>query len=80
MIDRYVDGHRDKIAMKAAYLLRDTAKVVGVGDADKATAGIFYDDLENPRSGGTGHTIKVCEDLNVPVFDQRVWMKWLEEE
>ena|SRR5690554_2656044 len=77
LIDRYVSGHRDRVAMKAAYLIRDTVKVVGTPEIGPATFGIFYDDLENPRTGGTGHTMKVCDELGVPMVNQEVWFEWL---
>jgi hypothetical protein len=39
---------------------------------------LFYDDLANPKSGGTGHTMKVCEIENVPYITQTTWMNWLD--
>lgn len=78
LIDHYISGDRGRGGMKAAYLIRDTVKVVGTSETGPATFGIFYDDLENPRTGGTGHTMKVCEELNVPMINQEVWFKWLE--
>lgn len=77
LVDRYVDGDRGRLGMKAAYLLRDTAKVTGAKGIPPATAGIFYDDLSKPKTGGTGHTMEVCDRKGVPVIDQRVWMGWL---
>lgn len=76
-IDRYVSGGRDRNAMKAAYIIRDTIKVIGAGEIQPATFGIFYDDLANPRSGGTGHTMNVCVQNGIPLVDQTVWFKWL---
>lgn len=38
---------------------------------------IFYDDLKKPQQGGTGHTMLMCKEKNVPFIDQRTWMKWL---
>jgi len=78
LIDKYVDGNRDKYSIKAAYIIRDTVKVTGYENMKPASFGIFYDDLDNPKSGGTGHTMDVCEEKNIPVIDQRVWFKWLE--
>ena len=51
----------DRFAIKAAYILRDTIKAIGSNEIAAATVGIFYDDLSNPRCGGTGHTMKICE-------------------
>jgi len=80
LVDRYIQGDRGRLGIKAAYLLRDTAKVTGLGTIPAATAAIFYDDLSQPRKGGTGHTMSVCERRGVPIWDQRVWMGWLEDE
>jgi hypothetical protein len=44
------------------------------------TFGIFYNDLNKPRSGGTGHTMKVCEQKGIPFIDQNIWFKWFEEQ
>lgn len=77
LVDKYVSGQRDRYAIKAAYILRDTVKVLGTADIPQATAGVFCDDLSNPNQGGTGHTMRVCRDHEVPVFTQEVWMKWL---
>ena len=53
---------------KAAYLLRDTLKVVGstTMNLEPAVLGIFRVNPVDPRGGGTGHTIKVCELRGVP--------------
>lgn len=77
LVDKYVSGQRDRYAIKAAYILRDTVKVLGTAAIPQATAGAFYDDLSNPNQGGTGHTMRVCRDLQVPVFTQEIWMEWL---
>ncbi|MDZ4198831.1 MAG: hypothetical protein U1E27_06040 [Kiritimatiellia bacterium] len=66
---------------KAGYLLRDTLKVVGSDESGltPAKAGIFYVNPEDPMKGGTGHTIRVCQDVGVPVAFQNEWMKWGDE-
>ena len=38
---------------------------------------IFYEDLENPMQGGTGHTQRVCLENNIPFFNQTTFFKWL---
>ena len=76
LIGHYLKGNRDSNAMKASYIIRDTIKVIGVNSIGVATFGIFYDDLENPKTGGTGHTINVCEQNGIPVIDQRIWLNW----
>lgn len=79
LVDKYAEGGRDRFSMKAAYIIRDTIKALGTSTLAPANLGIFYDDLENPMSGGTGHTMNVCLQNNIPVIDQKTWMKWLEE-
>jgi len=80
LIDDFVDGVNNHITIKAAYLLRDTIKVIGTQSGiPKATFALFYDDLINPRSGGTGHTMMVCQNAGVPFVDQKVWKKWFSE-
>lgn len=77
LVDQYVSGDKNRYSIKAAYIIRDTVKAIGTEDIKPATFGIFYDDLDAPRSGGTGHTMNVCEQNNIPVIDQTVWFKWL---
>jgi len=77
-IDRYVSGIRDKLSIKAAYLLRDTVKVLGDGNEFKSAGfAFFYTDAEYPLSGGTGHTVRVCQRNNVNWINQGVWMSWI---
>jgi hypothetical protein len=79
IFDAYIEGERNTMAMKAAYLLRDTLKVLGnppiIKSADFA---IFYDDLMNPESGGTGHTISICRTNNIPNINQIILFNWVE--
>lgn len=77
LVEQFVSGKRDRNSIKAAYLLRDTVKVLGAKDLPPATFAIFYDDLENPENGGTGHTIEVCRENNTPFINQSVWFEWL---
>lgn len=77
LVDDFVEGKKNKNTIKAAYILRDTAKVLGYGDWKVADAGIFYDDLNNPETGGTGHTIGLCKKYHIPVFNQNTWFEWL---
>ena len=39
--------------------------------------GIFYEDLKKPRTGGTEHTMTMCEQYSIPFIDQRIWFDWL---
>lgn len=79
LVDKFVAGDKNRITIKAAYIIRDTVKAIGTKDIKPTTFGIFYDDLAQPETGGTGHTMKVCRQNDIPVIDQRIWMKWLEE-
>jgi len=76
LLKRYLNGERNRFTNKVAFIIRDTIKVLGVEGHPPISFGIFYDDLINPKSGGTGHTMKVCEHAKVPYVDQSVWMKW----
>jgi len=78
LIDRFVSGKRDWITLKAGYIIRDTIKVIGTSVLAPATFAIFYDDLQNPETGGTGHTQNICRQNNVSYIDQRLWLRWLE--
>ncbi len=77
LVDKYIAGDKGRFAIKAAYILRDTVKVVGTSTIPQAAFGIFYDDLDAPEQGGTGHTMRVCDECNVPRINQEVWMNWL---
>lgn len=78
LIDQYVSGNKNRYSIKAAYIIRDTIKVIGTGQIKPATFGIFYDDLLNPMTGGTGHTMKICKQNNIDFIDQRIWIKWID--
>ena len=77
LIDKFVLGEKNHYTIKAAYIIRDTIKAIGTQDINPATFGIFYDDLDNPMSGGTGHTMTICEKNNIPIIDQKTWFRWL---
>ena len=79
LIDPYLAGEKNQYIMKAAYIIRDTIKVTGTKKIPPAAFGIFYDDLKNPRSGGTGHTMNICKINKIPHVDQTVWFEWLNE-
>ena len=76
-IDQYVSGDKNRFSIKSAYIIRDTIKVIGAKNIPPATFGIFYDDLSNPQTGGTGHTMKTCEQNKIPMIDQSIWFNWL---
>ncbi|RZS97364.1 hypothetical protein [Cecembia calidifontis] len=79
LIDKFASGEKNRYTIKAAYIIRDTIKAIGTEEIKPATFGIFYDDLENPKTERTGHTMNVCEQNNIPVIDQRIWFNWLNE-
>ena len=72
-------GPRSRNGARAAYRLRDTLKVVGAPEVGRApaVAGLFYVDERDPLSGGTGHTIRVCNRLRVPVALHHTWLQWV---
>lgn len=79
LVDKYVAGEKNGYVIKAAYILRDTIKVLGTNSGiPPVDFALFYDDYENPRTGGTGHTMNVCERNKVPMLTQKDWMQWLE--
>ncbi len=77
IIDRFIVGEKNRYTIKAAYIIRDTIKVLGADEIKPATFGIFYDDLNNPKAGGTGHTMNVCSQMNIPFVDQKEWFRWV---
>ncbi|MEO8148370.1 MAG: hypothetical protein ABI723_12060 [Bacteroidia bacterium] len=77
-IDEFVAGNKNHLTIKAAYIIRDTIKVTGTSDIKPANFAFFYDDLKNPRTGGTGHTMNICEINKVEYVDQRTWIRWLD--
>ncbi|MDX9697571.1 MAG: hypothetical protein RBT49_17395 [Bacteroidales bacterium] len=77
LIDAYISGKRDMYSIKAAYIIRDTIKVIGCKNINPSSFAIFYDDLKNPMQGGTGHTMNICKINNIPLIDQGIWFNWL---
>lgn len=66
------------LTAKAKYLIRDTMKVYKYTELfDSPVAALFYVDLSNIESGGTGHTIRVCKNMNIPVIFQDSWENWI---
>lgn len=76
LLNRWKDG--GALAVKATYLLRDSMKVLGHSEEfPKPICGIFFTDPSDPMAGGTGHTIRVCQQESVPVLFQTDWLKWM---
>lgn len=78
LIDKYVDGAKDRFAIKAAYIIRDTVKVTGTKSGiPPIDFALFYDDEQKPKTGGTGHTMEICEINNVDYLTQKQWFNWI---
>lgn len=77
LIDKYTSGDRDRFAIKAAYLLRDSLMVLGNKNLPKASVVVYFDDLSTPLSGGTGHTVILAKNNGIPCIDQTNWLNWL---
>jgi hypothetical protein len=78
-VNEYLVGKRNNLAMKGSYIIRDTVMVIGAQGVARVHCALFYDDLQNPKTGGTGHTMNVCKTNDIPVFDQCTWLNWLNE-
>lgn len=76
-IEQFFLKENRKMAENGRYFLRDTMMVLGTKEIKKADFAIFYDDLRNPKLGGTGHTIQICEKNGVLKINQKIWLKWL---
>ena len=70
-------GKKGPLGAKGDYLVRDTMKVVGVpGQFAKPICALFFVNLADATEGGTGHTIRVCQQEGVPVTYQDEWGAW----
>jgi hypothetical protein len=73
-------GQKGSLGAKAAYLIRDTMKVIGHSKAfPKPICALFYVSMEDPLAGGTGHTVRVCQQEGVPFAFQDSWATWLKQ-
>ncbi len=79
LFEAYELQQEGMMKQKSLYLLRDTLKVLGSPENNLSpiTAGIFFVNEDDPEAGGTGHTMRVCRQNNVPVFTQDVWLSWM---
>jgi hypothetical protein len=61
---------------KAQYLVRVALKVHGSPTLHLAPASValFFINNLGPTSGGTAHTIRLCDRQKVPIFTQREWL------
>ena len=70
-------GKKGPLGAKGDYLVRDTMKALGVpGQLAKPICALFFVNLADPMEGGTGHTIRVCQQEGVPVTYQDEWGAW----
>lgn len=77
IFDLYLRGQAGNPAYaKAQYLVRDALKVCGSPSRQlaPATVALFFINTNGPTSGGTAHTIRLCERQEVPFFTQRDWL------
>ena len=78
LIEAYMKTmNKNRLTVKAIYLLRDALKVTGLKRLDfkPAEIGIFYTNDNKPTGGGTGHTIRMCKLHNIPIITQKTWLK-----
>lgn len=69
-----------RLGAKVAILIRDTMKVTGFGpEFSRPICALFYIDPADPMAGGTGHTIRVCQQEGVPYAFQESWSAWIRE-
>ena len=59
------------------YLIRDVFKVTGVPFGKekpiKTHLALLYINTKKKNGGGTGHTMRICEALGVPVIGYETW-------
>jgi hypothetical protein len=81
IVERYINGIKDRNSVKAAYLLRDALMVMGSKKMHikPASVVIYYDDMSKPKEGGTGFTVKLSEKQNICCFNQQIWTTWVDE-
>lgn len=76
LVECFRKGVKNRSAESAKLLIRDVLKIYGSAQNQylPADIAIFYVNNENPKGGGTGHTIRACEQNNIPVFRQTEWL------
>lgn len=79
LIEFYKKKMLGRAFYKTQFLLRDALKVCGSEtlNMSRADIGCFYVNSDKRGVGGTGHTIRVCQLLKVPVIEQTEWLRWL---
>lgn len=77
LFDLFVRGpSKNHAYSKTRYLVRDALKVLGSPalDLPPASLGLFFLDESHPTGGGTGHTVRLCQNHSVPVLTQQDWL------
>ena len=77
LFELYLRNQSDNPAYaKAQYLVRDALKVHGSPSRQlaPATVALFFINNTGPTSGGTAHTIRLCDHQKIPLFTQRDWL------
>jgi hypothetical protein len=79
-VDNYLRGDRDRFSVKVPYILRDAWMILGSTTVPlpRVDAVIYYDDIKQPLSGGTGFTVKLARSKFVNTFNQDAWKPWFE--
>lgn len=77
LISAFLTGEKHRQSIKGSYLVRDCWMVLGDRILPPASIAIVYDDLSNPNKGGTGFTLQVCGENNIPIIKQNTWVEWL---
>ena len=76
-VTQIISGNRHRGNMGAAFTLRDMALLMGAEEFPKATVVLTLNDTLRPDRGAIGFLHQRCDALQIPVFDQRVWGKFL---
>jgi hypothetical protein len=79
LFDLFVRGpSKNHVYSKTRYLVRDAMKVIGSPalGLQPATHALFFVNEDDPSGGGTGHTLRICQQQGIPVFTQQDWLSW----
>jgi hypothetical protein len=77
LVTRYIQGYRDRTRSTSAPIIRDAVMVVGHGDIPPATVALYWDDLSEPETGGTGVTLGFLRFNEIAAFNQEEWGSWV---
>jgi hypothetical protein len=77
LVNRYVEGIRDRLTHKVAPIIRDAVMVIGHENIVPTTIALYWDDPNNSEDGGTGFTIRILKENKIASYGQDVWEEWL---